>query len=118
MTYGLLFLATLQLLALVPPLPTPLVAAASVCAYVAIGFSGTVWDTAAAAARAQGRALAGELDRLDGLARASGRRRTRSSGPAVVLAGLDAVLVGAAVLLAAAAAAALSVPSVRSLRAA
>ena len=115
--YGLLFLATLQLLALVPPLPTPLVAAASMCAYVAIGFSGTVWETAVQ--QHVPRAALSRVSSIDWMVSLAFRPAAYALvGPAVVLAGEDAVLVGGAALLAAAAAAALSVPSVRSLRAA
>jgi MFS family permease len=113
--YGLLFLATLQLLALVPPLPTPLVAAASVCAYVAIGFSGTIWDTAVQ--QHVPRAALSRVSSIDWMVSLAFRPAAYALvGPAVALAGLDAVLVGAAVLLAGAAAAALSVPGVRGLR--
>jgi MFS family permease len=115
--YGLLFLTTFQLLALVPPLPTPAIAAASVCAYVAIGFSGTVWDTAVQ--RHVPRAALSRVSAYDWMISLVFRPAAYGLiGPAVVLAGLDAVLVGGAALLAAAAVAALSVPSVRSLRAA
>jgi MFS family permease len=115
--YALLFLATLQLLALVPPLPTPLVAGASVLAYVAIGFSGTVWDTAVQ--QHVPRAALSRVSSIDWMVSLVFRPAAYALvGPAVLVAGLDAVLVGAAVLLAAAAAAALSVPSVRGLRAA
>jgi MFS family permease len=115
--YGLLFLATLQLLALVPPLPTPLVAAASVFAYVAIGFSGTVWETAFQ--QNVPRAALSRVSAFDWMVSLALRPAAYALvGPAVVLASLDIVLVGAAVLLATAAAAALSVPSVRNLRAA
>ena len=115
--YALLFLATLQLLALVPPLPTPLVAAASVCAYVAIGFSGTVWDTTLQ--QHVPRAAISRVSSIDWMVSLVFRPAAYALvGPAVALAGLDAVLVGGAVLLASAAAGALAVPSVRSLRAA
>jgi MFS family permease len=116
-SYALLFLATLQLLALVPPLPTALVAAASVCAYVAIGFSGTVWDTTLQ--QHVPRAALSRVGSIDWMVSLVLRPAAYALvGPAVLLAGLDAVLIGGAALLAAAAAAALSVPSVRSLRAA
>jgi MFS family permease len=116
-SYALLFLATLQLLALVPPLPTALVAAASVCAYVAIGFSGTVWDTTLQ--QHVPRAALSRVGSIDWMVSLVFRPAAYALvGPAVLLAGLDAVLIGGAALLAAAAAAALSVPSVRSLRAA
>lgn len=115
--YGLLFLATFQLLALVPPLPTAVVAGASVCAYVAIGFSGTVWDTAIQ--QHVPRAALSRVSAFDWMISLVFRPIAYALvGPAVVLAGIDAVLVGGAVLLAAAAAGALSVPSVRGLRAA
>jgi MFS family permease len=115
--YGLLFLATFQLLALVPPLPTPLVAAASVCAYVAIGFSGAVWDTTMQ--QHVPRAALSRVSAYDWMISLVFRPAAYALvGPAVVLAGLDAVLVGGALLLAGAAAAALAVPSVRALRAA
>jgi predicted MFS family arabinose efflux permease len=115
-TYALLFLATLQLLALVPPLPTPLVAAASVCAYVAIGFSGTIWETVVQ--RHVPRAALSRVSSIDWMVSLVFRPAAYALvGPAVVLGGLDAVLIGAALLLAAAALGALSVPSVRSLRA-
>jgi predicted MFS family arabinose efflux permease len=115
--YGLLFLATLQLLALVPPLPTVLVAAASVCAYVAIGFSGTIWDTTVQ--QHVPRAALSRVSAYDWMISLVFRPAAYALvGPAVVLASVDAVLVGGALLLAGAAAAALSVPSVRSLRAA
>jgi MFS family permease len=116
-SYALLFLATLQLLALVPPLPTALVAAASVCAYVAIGFSGTVWDTTLQ--QHVPRAALSRVGSIDWMVSLVLRPAAYALvGPAVVLAGLDAVLIGGAALLAAAATAALGVPSVRSLRAA
>jgi hypothetical protein len=114
-TYGLLFLATLQLLALVPPLPTPLVAGASVCAYVAVGFSGTVWDTAVQ--QHIPRAALSRVSAFDWMISLVFRPIAYALvGPAVALTGIDAVLVGGAVLLAGAAAGALSVPSVRGLR--
>jgi MFS family permease len=115
--YALLFLATLQLLALVPPLPTPLVAAASVCAYVAIGFAGTVSDTAMQ--QHVPRAALSRVSAYDWMISLAFRPAAYALvGPAVALAGLDAVLVGGAALLAGAAGAALAVPSVRNLRAA
>jgi hypothetical protein len=115
--YGLLFLATLQLLALVPPLSTPVVAAASVCAYIAIGFSGTVWETALQ--QHVPRSALSRVSAYDWMISLVFRPLAYALvGPAVALAGTDAVLVGGALLLAVAAAGALSVPSVRALRAA
>jgi MFS family permease len=113
--YALLFLATFQLLALVPPLPTPLIAAASACAYIAVGFSGTVWDTTIQ--QHVPRAALSRVSAFDWMISLVFRPVAYALvGPAVVLGGIDAVLVGGAVLLAAAAAGAVGVPSVRGLR--
>jgi hypothetical protein len=115
--YAFLFLATLQLLALVPPLPTPLVAAASVCAYVAIGFSGTVWETAMQ--QHVPRAALSRVSAYDWMISLVFRPAASALvGPAVALTGTDPVLVGGAALPAAAAGGALCVASVRHLRAA
>jgi MFS family permease len=115
--YALLFLAAPQLVGLVPPLPVLAIAGASVLAYTAIGFSGAVWDTLFQQ-RVPREALS-RVSAYDWMISLVLRPLAYALvGPAVVLAGRDAVLLGAAGLICAAAASALAVPSVRALRAA
>jgi MFS family permease len=115
--YGLLFLAAPQLVGLVPPLPVLAIAGASVLAYTAIAFSGAVWDTLFQQ-RVPREALS-RVSAYDWMISLVLRPLAYALvGPAVVLAGRDAVLLGAAGLICAAAASALAVPGVRRLRAA
>ena len=114
--YVLLPLAGLQLLALVRPAPVAVVGAASVAAYLAISLSSTLWETVFQ--RHVPRAALSRVSSFDWLISLVLRPIAFALvGPAVALGGRDAVLIGAALLIAGAAAGALAVPAVRSLSA-
>jgi MFS family permease len=116
-SYALLSLASLQLFGLVPPLPAVAIALASVLTYFGISFANSVAETAQQ--QHVPRAALSRVSSYDWLISLALRPLAYALvGPAVALAGRDGVLLGAAALILAAAGGALSVPSVRSLRAA
>jgi MFS family permease len=113
--FGITFVSAAQLLLLVPPAPVYAMAGAAVLAMVGVTIGIVVWETTLqqnvpqrALARVSAYDWLGSLVIMPlGFALA---------GPIASVVGLDATLIGAAVLMIAAGAAALAVPSVRAMR--
>ena len=114
LAYSLLPLASLQLLALAAGAPVALIAGAGVAAYASISLANTLWETVFQ--QKVPREALSRVSSFDWLISLVLRPVAFALvGPAVALGGRDAVLVGAAVLIAAAPAGALAVPAVRAL---